>query len=155
MLFPMASDLADINTMAALYPVGSIYVSVSPTNPALLFGFGTWAAFGSGRAIVGVDAGDSDFDAAEKTSGAKTVTLTVGEMPAHTHVQDAHSHTVTSQSASTGAQAGAIRDTSSSTPANDTNPTGSTTAVNQSTGGGQAHLNVQPSICVFMWKRTA
>ncbi len=32
---------------------------------------------------------------------------------------------------------------------------GSSTAANQSTGGGGAHNNTQPSITVYMWKRTA
>ena len=32
---------------------------------------------------------------------------------------------------------------------------GSETASNQSTGGGSAHSNIQPSITVYMWKRTA
>jgi microcystin-dependent protein len=50
-------------------------------------GFGTWAAFGAGRVLVGLDAGDVDFDTVEETGGAKTHTLTVDEMPSHTHTQ--------------------------------------------------------------------
>lgn len=57
----------------ALYPVGSIYLSTLSTNPATLLGRGTWVAFGAGRALVGLDSGDADFNAAEKTGGAKTV----------------------------------------------------------------------------------
>jgi hypothetical protein len=37
-----------------VYPIGSIYMSMSTTNPATLFGFGTWAAI-SGRFLVGRD----------------------------------------------------------------------------------------------------
>lgn len=154
MRFPQA-DLGSQSTLEMIYPVGSIYASVSPTNPALLFRFGTWVEFGSGRVMVGRDAGQTEFDTLEETGGAKDVTLTTAQMPSHTHVQDPHNHTVTSQGASTGAQAGAIRDTSSNSPANDTNPTGSTTAVNQPTGGGQSHTNLQPYIVVNFWKRTA
>ncbi len=56
-------------------PVGSIYVSVSATNPAATLGYGTWQSFGSGRVLVGVDTGDTDFDTVEETGGAKTVTF--------------------------------------------------------------------------------
>ena len=42
----------------ALYPVGSIYTQATvATNPATLLGFGTWAAFGAGRVMVGLDGG--------------------------------------------------------------------------------------------------
>ena len=50
-----------------------------------LLGFGTWTAFGTGRTIVGVDSSDTDFDAVRETGGSKTHTLTIAELPAHTH----------------------------------------------------------------------
>jgi hypothetical protein len=71
-----------------VYPVGSIYMSVVNTNPGTLFG-GTWVEFGSGRVVVGVNTSDADFDAAEKTGGAKTHSHTT---PSHTHSSAAHSH---------------------------------------------------------------
>jgi microcystin-dependent protein len=46
-----------------------------------------------GRVPVGRDAGQSEFDVLGETGGAKTHTITVAEMPSHTHVQDAHNHT--------------------------------------------------------------
>lgn len=66
------------------YPVGSIYMSTSPTNPASLFG-GTWVAWGSGRAPVGINTSDGNFNTVEKTGGSATETLTVAQMPSHTH----------------------------------------------------------------------
>lgn len=43
-------------TLASLvYPVGSIYMSVSDTDPSILFG-GTWVSIASGRVLMGVDA---------------------------------------------------------------------------------------------------
>jgi hypothetical protein len=82
-----------------LYPVGSIYINAGvSTNPATLFGFGTWVAFGAGRVMVGLNASDADFDTAEETGGAKTVaaagsisgtvggtSLTEAQMPKHYH----------------------------------------------------------------------
>src|SRR3990167_9050796 len=56
-----------------IYPVGSIYTSVVSTNPGTLFGTGTWAAFGAGKVMVGLNSGDTDFDVAEEIGGAKTV----------------------------------------------------------------------------------
>jgi microcystin-dependent protein len=68
----------------AIYPVGSIYMSVANTNPSILFG-GTWQTWGSGKVPVGVDTNDDSFSAVEKTGGTKTHTLTEKEMPSHTH----------------------------------------------------------------------
>lgn len=58
----------------AVYPVGSIYMSVKSTNPGTLFG-GTWVAWGKGRVPVGIDTSDSDFKTVEKTGGEKTQNL--------------------------------------------------------------------------------
>jgi hypothetical protein len=55
------------------WPIGSVFISIVSTNPATLLGFGTWSAFGAGRVMVGLDSGDTDFDTAEETGGAKTV----------------------------------------------------------------------------------
>lgn len=89
------------------FPVGSVFIGVVATNPATLLGYGTWAAFGAGRVMVGRDANDADFDTAEETGGAKTVAAagTNASESAHTHavtsnvaVADhaAHTHAVTS-----------------------------------------------------------
>ena len=60
-----------------IYPVGSIYTNATNgTNPGTLLGFGTWVSFGAGRVPVGIDSGDTDFDTAEETGGAKTTTTT-------------------------------------------------------------------------------
>jgi len=86
-----------INTktsIATVYPVGSIYINASnSTNPASLLGFGTWAAFGAGRVMVGIDSGNAVFDAAEETGGTADSII-----PSHTHsVTDpghAHNNTI-------------------------------------------------------------
>lgn len=61
-----------------VYPVGSIYTNAGvSTNPATLFGFGTWAAFGAGKVMVGIDSSDADFDTLEETGGNKGNNLQV------------------------------------------------------------------------------
>ena len=47
-----------------------------------------------GRVPVGRDAAQTEFDTLGETGGSKTHTLTSGEMPSHTHTQDAHTHTL-------------------------------------------------------------
>lgn len=88
----LAEALADLTLVTN--PVGSIYMSVTDTNPGTFMG-GTWVAWGSGRVPVGVDAGQAEFDTVEETGGAKTHTLTTLEMPAHGHSQQPHTHTQT------------------------------------------------------------
>lgn len=151
----ITSDIVTI--LQSVYPVGSIYISAINTNPATLFGFGTWSAFGAGRVPVGYDATQSEFNAAEKTGGAKTHTLSSGEMPSHTHTQNAHTHTTSGvgdlrrlQHLPSGGDG--IWTRTDNLPLTTSN---STTATNQNTGGGGAHNNLQPYITVFMWKRTA
>ena len=73
-------------TISNAYPVGSIYMNCSnATNPGTLLGFGTWASFGAGRVLIGLDSSDSDFDSAEETGGSKTHTLTEAQLPSHRH----------------------------------------------------------------------
>lgn len=167
------------------FPVGSIFLSVVDTDPAVLLGYGTWSAFGAGKMLVGLNGADADIDTIGKTGGAKTHTLTTAEMPSHTHVQDAHNHTQNAhghsitdpghthgqgirnsgtagtagtQGASTANNANAGTTASGTTGisvANSTATNQAATATNQSTGGGGAHNNMPPYIVVRMWERTA
>lgn len=135
---------AEVNAHA--YPVGSIYTSISSTNPATLLGVGTWVAFGAGRTLVGFDSTQTEFDTVEETGGSKTHTLTESELPAHTHntlssyqnnVEVIGSSTVTITEADRSGD-GADVDIATS-----------------STGSGAAHNILQPYITVYFWKRTA
>lgn len=80
-----------------VYPIGAVYISVVETSPSVLFG-GAWERFANGRTLVGVSEGESEFNTVKKTGGAKTHTLTVTEMPSHTHTQNAHNHGASSGS---------------------------------------------------------
>jgi hypothetical protein len=148
----LASAFADALTAAThnSWPIGSIYQSVEDTSPAILFG-GTWTIWAEGRVPVGIDPGDENFNEPEMVGGEKEHSLTVGEMPSHTHVQNPHTHTFPYVSGS-GTQAHILAGGGSSS----TNTSiSSTTATNKDTGGGEAHNNLQPYITCYMWKRTA
>ena len=67
------------SVLSVTYPVGSIYMSVSSTSPATLFG-GTWEQL-KDRFLLGAGTSYS----AGATGGAATHTLTSSEMPSHTH----------------------------------------------------------------------
>jgi len=127
--------------LSRVYPVGAIFTTVTAYADSAavvaVIGGTTWVAFGAGKVLVGVDTEDSDFETVEKTDGAKTHTLTTAEMPAHTHN-------------------GNNDDTGGAD-----NPSGNPRTLKQSgsdntgsTGGGEAHNNLQPYITVYMWKRT-
>tara|TARA_R100001463_G_scaffold39004_3_gene83695 strand:- start:9983 stop:10708 length:726 start_codon:yes stop_codon:yes gene_type:complete len=131
-----------VATIADVYPVGSIYINAAvATNPATLLGIGTWVAFGSGRVMVGINAADSDFDTVEETGGAKTHTLTISELPSHTHNRPK-----------------GWKPAPNSQDVDITGGNGVNVADNMltdATGGGQAHSIMNPYIVVYMWKRTA
>ena len=153
------------------WPVGSIFLSVVSTNPSTLLGLGTWAAFGTGRTLVSLDAAQAEFDVIEETGGIKNHPLTTAEMPAHTHVQDSHGHAITDpghvhvqrfkqNSVDTGATQNGFCDGSSfdgvATVSATTGVTvNNATPTNQNAGTDAGHNNLQPYITVYMWKRTA
>lgn len=82
------------------FPVGSVFLAVVATDPATLLGYGTWSAFGAGRVLVGLNAGDPDFDTVEEVGGSKTVasagTVAAPTLSGSTATEGAHTHSVTS-----------------------------------------------------------
>jgi hypothetical protein len=125
-------------TVRAIYPVGSIYISTSNTNPAGLFGFGTWEIFGNGRVLVGVNESETEFNTVMKTGGEKTHALTIAEMPSHNHKVDHDTLAMYGDGPQANGGDGLAPEATIST---------------QNTGGGQPHNNLQPYITVYMWRR--
>lgn len=137
---PSKSDVLQLGESAWLtaqgaYPVGAIYLSVTDSNPAALFG-GTWERIG-GRFLLGADTTYT----AGSTGGEAAHTLTVDEMPKHNHEVDN------------------FNASGNATPfmtvqAQDKKGFGGNVQTMYA-GGGKAHNNMPPYIAVFMWQRVS
>ena len=151
-----------------IYPVGSIYMSMSSTNPAELFG-GTWEQIAQGRCLIGAGTGtDSRSEKKTFTAGATggeyNHVLTVGEMPSHSHSASSsstgdHYHVwysgrYGSSENSTSADSAGVgsKDTSHKTLSAGSHSHAITIGSN---GGSSAHNNLPPYMSLNIWKRTA
>lgn len=151
-----ASDL-----LSKIYPVGSIYMSMSATNPHDLFGVGTWKRISQGRMLLGAD--DSTYKAGA-TGGEATHTLTAAEMPAHSHgisTSGDHSHYFYGSDNNDGPL---TEGDGLDTEGNDhftcnvrfaTSSAGAHTHTISNSGGGAAHNNMSPYLVCYIWQRTA
>ena len=146
------------NIASAAYPVGAVFIAVVATNPSSLLGFGSWSAFGTGRMLIGVDSGDSDFDAAEETGGGKTHTLSTGNLPSHNHLVsntgDGFPNQLSNNTgfATTTNSNGGAGNNDYTGFAIDAEPNAGRTSL---TGSGNAVTHMNPFIAVYMWKRTS
>lgn len=168
-----AAVVARDAALASLVPAGTIVMTARATAPAgwsfcdgtevnrtaeatLFAAIGTQYGTGNGsttfnkpnfkgRVPVGLDASQTEFNALGKADGEKTHTLTVAEMPSHSHTQDPHAHTqalggpLITVAAATGTGVAGTLNNSATT---------SVAAQNNNTGGGGAHNNLQPYIAV-------
>lgn len=142
-IFRIGLDGHVYNNEQPLMPshVGSIIQTTTLTTAAAVAAIygGTWVAWGVGRALVGVDTSQTEFNTVEKTGGVKTHTLTIAEMPSHSHRMY------------TPVYANGSHDTFNTYAYTGSSYYNTTEAV----GGGQAHNNLQPYITAYQWKRTA
>lgn len=130
--------------------IGALYFTTNNVNPNVELGYGTWQKYAEGRAIVGhsgdVTSATPDWaKVGDNIFGSYTHILSVPEMPSHGHV------------VTTGGVAGGRRgETEGGNHTENNNGSGSRVGgTAQPTGGGLPHNNVQPSIVVFIWRRTA
>ena len=126
-----------------VYPVGSIYLSVSGTDPQTLFG-GTWVRLED----VFLRAAGAKH-AAGSTGGEESHILTEAEIAPHKH---AMTYGPDSSASSTGFPYGIAAGSATNSAG------GRGYASNLGTfgaGGGQPHNNMPPYLAVYTWKRTA
>lgn len=69
-----------------IWPVNSIYINTVNVNPSTFLG-GVWVPFATGKTIVGVDTGQTEFNTPEKSGGHK-------ELQSHAHGLNGHNHSV-------------------------------------------------------------
>jgi hypothetical protein len=135
-------------TLAAAYPVGSIYTATVSTNPATLLGFGTWTAFAAGKVMIGNGGG---FSAG--ATGGSADAIVVSHSHTATSTDSGHTHTVNAGGTASNqlVSGGSVNLASSNTGTGFANV--STTIA--STGSSGTNANLPPYIVVYMWQRTA
>ncbi len=142
-----------------------IEITGDSTNPAVLKGYGTWEAFGQGRVTVGVgsfqdDRGENKTWVDGQEEGEYRHVQTSSELASHSHgtsvSSNTHSHEIKHYRSSddvgdgisgapTSTQVSTETETDTHTHTVTVNPTGSSSPMN----------NIQPSVAVYRWKRTA
>ena len=138
-----------INTVAeaasglAAYPIGSLYLTTTSATPASIFG-GTWVRYATGKALVGVKTvSDPAYALGVDSHGSESQTLTVDQIPSHTHTTTIEVRQ--NRSSSSGDQP----------EGSSASVTGSPQFESAPTGGGQSFDNRMPYIAIAIWKRTA
>ena len=163
------SDLindSSFTTLEAVYPVGSIYMSVNTVSPSVLFGFGVWEKI-EDKFLLGSGATYADGS----TGGSADAVIV-----SHNHTQNSHTHKAHAERRFVMIGNGAnwnysgkikIRTDGSGTayyyPHSDKNTDGilenteteSVSPTINSTGEDGTGKNMPPYIAVNIWKRTA
>jgi hypothetical protein len=162
-----------------LYPIGSIYTATVATNPATLFGFGTWTAYGAGRVLIGngggysagATGGSADAVVVSHAHSASSSSSSSVSDPGHRHVFGADDQ-IASQGgynivggfpydAKSGGGGGGVELLTKNTSlANAGETTGISVSTSTSTsitaaGVSGTNANLQPYVVVYMWNRTA
>lgn len=129
--------------MQLVFPIGSTYITQDNTNPATILEFGTWERL-KGKVCLGLDEDDEKLNEIGKTGGEKEHTLTIEEMPSH-------SHSIKKQVDNNSGSQIVVGSGSSSLFYQNGNE-----ATTNNAGGGQAHNNMPPYETVgYMWIRRA
>ena len=118
----------------AVYPIGSVYSAYTSTSPATRFG-GTWSAI-TGKFPY--------YNAGTGTGGSNTHTLTVAEMPEHSHNWGTNWGWDVSEGTASG-QYHVPAQSYGNAMMNNSN----------FIGGGSAHNNMPAYQTLYAWRRTA
>lgn len=126
----------------AIWPIGSIFLNVNPTNPSEYFG-GEWELWGSGRVPIGVNSSDTLLNASEKTGGS------INPLSEHSHLYRLRATTLNGNvgNKSIAGYNANIMANNSMVIYDEGN--------GNSAGDNSNHNNWQPYITCYMWKRIA
>lgn len=134
-VYAPASQISSV--IDTIYPIGSIYMSTVNADPATFLTGTTWTRI-EDRFLIGA----SNTYAAGTPGGSAEHTLTISEMPAHTHTVKGQ---VRNSSSGSGVQSTKNIDGTS----------GGDNHATTSAGGGQPFSIMPPYLPVYMWTRTA
>ena len=141
-----AAAIADV-----IYPVGSLFFSKDNNNPGSRMTGTSWLRVAEGQFIAGAGTGtDKNGTSHTVTVGEDTSTgeynhtLTVSELPAHTHPIKNSSKVGTNDNINYYGDHGADRGYPQSTD-----------LLPDNTGGDQSHNNLPPAFGMYVWERTA
>lgn len=137
--------------LKAVYPVGSIYMSVDSNNPTQLFG-GVWERIQDTFLLA-----CGTTYANGTTGGESEHKLTTEEMPNHNHTQNAHSHTLWTSFIGGGDLNWASSPNGGNGSGNfwHSGYTDSQAPYINNTGGSKTHNNMPPYLAVYVWKRVS
>ena len=154
---------AETSSPLDAYPIGAVYISTQPTDPASILG-GRWKALNEGRVLIGAN----DAYPAGSKGGEARVVLSVDQMPSHSHsgstsTSGQHLHNIygTVNETDRRAYVPSYIDTEHKLLTT-TGMNLGTTAYGGShyhyldvsqTGGNKPHNNLPPYLSVYMWER--
>lgn len=135
------------NFLLAAHPVGSIYQTISPENPSVTFGGGTWERI-EGKFIMGA----SDTNPAGSTGGEAEHTLTKSELP---RIREQLTG-LTAYNANVVGTDKVLSLVEENTRSN-VQPGNSAkyASLTMSLGDSQPHNNIPPYYSVYIWRRVA
>jgi microcystin-dependent protein len=151
-----AIKIGNDDILDLIHPVGSVISTTTnyADSAAVVADYGgtTWTRFSEGQFPVGYSTTDSDFSAGN-TGGAKDVTLTLSQIPAHDHVPNRNTYgtanILLNRRADGGGSTGGTDNTVGEAQVN------GGYGLPEVEGGGGSHENLPPYKVVYMWTRTA
>lgn len=152
---PVSVDAIVSSVVSAIYPVGSIYITLNASNPSTILGVGGWTKVSQGRFLVGQGTGSDGTDSLNVSNigndsgvGKYKHTLTYNEMPNHIHKYTSPIASGQPNAKGIGSGIGAPNQNHAvwSVPNDDdTLPA----------GGNQPHNNTPPFFGAYIWQRTS
>ena len=124
----------------AIYPIGSIYMSVNDVEPSILFG-GTWEKIKDKFLLA-----SGNTHTTGSSGGEEQHTLTIAELPTHTHTLSYEYNAIQHDEQKHILQPNSYKAT---------NMYNSMPSAVEPYGGNQAHNNMPPYIAVNIWKRVS
>ena len=134
--------------LKAVYPIGSLYLSINSSNPHDVLGFGTWERIENAFLYA---ASDSDTIFASngllKKEGSENVSLKKENIPEHTHTITVKKRSASIDSASQ------VNDFVNVTQSDGTTTDYTTSSYGQGVNQGNAFSIMPPHVKIYMWYR--